>query len=420
MTSSASPWQQDARVISAISIAHGFSHFFQLTLPPLFPAMKEEFGVGYAELGVVVSVFYGVSGMAQFAAGFVVDRLGAQRVLLAGLAVLAAATFAVAFVPGYWALLPLAVVAGLGNCVFHPADFSVLNARVDRSRMGRAYGAHGLAGNIGWVMAPIVGVALSKLLGWREAVAIMGAAGLLAAALLYVNRASIDDYRGRRRARAEKEPVLGLDVLTQRPVVMCFVYFFLLSTALVGLQAFSVPASMAMFGISDTLAAKSLTLFLIGSSIGIIVGAVLADRTERHHVVAACGLMCGAGFILLSVLEPVPAAYGLPILMTVAGLSVGLTGPSRDSIVRRATPPGSSGRVYGFVYSGLDLGSTLAPTAFGVLVDRGEPVLVYAVVVVSLVLAVFTVLDIRRQVAARVGAPLRTPAESPPAESPAR
>ena len=330
-----------------------------------------------------------------------VDRFGARRVLLAGLSLLAASIFAVAFAPGYWALLPLAIAGGLGNCVFHPADFSVLNARVDGSRLGRAYGAHGLAGNIGWVLAPLIGVALSKLVGWREAVALMGAAGLVAVVGLYWGRDWIDDRIEIRKKRNETTRALGQAVLLQRPIVMCFVYFFLLSTALVGLQTFAVPASMAMFGISDTLAAKSLTLFLVGSSIGIVVGAILADRTEKHHIVAATGLLLSAALIFLAVVEIVPAFYGLPVLMFLSGLAVGTTGPSRDSIVRRATPPGSSGRVYGFVYSGLDSGSTLAPTAFGVLVDRGNPVAVYAVVIVALMLAVLSVLDIRRQVVAR-------------------
>jgi len=397
MKVSAASWQSDARVIGAVSTAHGLSHFFQLTLPPLFPVMKDEFGVGYAELGAVTGLFYAVSGVAQFGAGFVVDRVGASRVLVGGLALLAGATLCVAFAPGYWTLLLLAVLGGLGNSVFHPADFAVLNARVDRSRMGRAYGAHGLAGNIGWVLAPIVGVGLSKLLGWREAVAIMGAVGLAAAAFLHLRSAWIDDRADRAGLPPRKDVVADATVLLQRPIVMCFVYFFLLSTALVGLQAFSVPAAMAMFGLTDTLAAKSLTLFLVGSSVGIVLGAVLADRTERHHVVATIGLLAGAALILVAALEPVPAAIGLPVLMALAGLCVGVTGPSRDSIVRRATPSGSSGKVYGFVYSGLDLGSTLTPGIFGMLVDRGIPSLVYATVVVALVLAVFTVLDIRRQ-----------------------
>ena len=385
----------DIRVIGTVASAHGLSHFFQLVLPPLFPAMKDEFGVGYAELGAMMGVFFAVSGVAQFAAGYAVDRFGTQRVLVVGMSLLAGATLLVGFAPGYWALIPLAAVAGLGNAVFHPADFAVLNARVDPSRLGRAYGAHGLAGNIGWVLAPIVGVALSKLFGWREAVVIMGAAGLVAAALFHANRDWISvRVAGAPRKRSDDGAATPL---LSRPVLMCFGYFALLSTALVGLQSFSVPATMAMFGLDDTRAAQSLTLFLVGSSVGIVIGAILADRTARHHYVAATGLICAAALIALATVQPVPAAYGLPVFMALAGLCVGATGPSRDSIVRRATPKGASGRVYGFVYSGLDLGSIVAPGVFGLFVDMQRPVLVYVVVIVGLLLAVGTVIAIREE-----------------------
>lgn len=394
MTVSTTPVQSDLRVIGTVASAHGLSHFFQLVLPPLFPVMKDEFGVGYAELGAMMGVFFGVSGVAQFLAGYAVDRFGPHRVLVAGMAMLAGATFGVALAPGYWALLPLAALAGIGNSVFHPADFAVLNARVDPARLGRAYGAHGLAGNIGWVLAPIVAVALSKLLGWREAVALIGAAGFGAAILLHLGRASLG-HRETGSASRIRASTTGGSPLLARPVLMCFAYFFLLSTAQVGLQSFSVPATMAMFGLDDTQAAQSLTLFLIGASCGIVVGAVLADRTDRHDKVAATGLILAAGMIALAVLDLVPARFGLPVLMFLAGLCVGATGPSRDSIVRRATPPGSSGRVYGFVYSGLDLGSTLSPALFGIFVDRHAPGLVYAVVILGFLLAVGTVIAIR-------------------------
>jgi MFS family permease len=383
----------DLRVIGTVASAHGLSHFFQLVLPPLFPAMKDEFGVGYAELGAMMGVFFAVSGIAQFAAGYAVDRFGAQRVLVSGMALLAGATLLVGFAPNYWTLLPLAAMAGLGNAVFHPADFAVLNARVDPSRLGRAYGAHGLAGNLGWVLAPIFGVALSKLLGWREAVVIMGAGGLVAAALLHMNRQWISVRVASASRKAGGDGAAA--PLLSRPVIMCFGYFALLSTALVGLQSFSVPATMAMFGLDDTRAAQSLTLFLVGSSVGIVVGAILADRTAQHHRVAATGLILAAALIALAILQPVPPAYGLPVFMALAGLCVGATGPSRDSIVRRATPRGASGRVYGFVYSGLDLGSIVAPGVFGIFVDMQRPVLVYVVVIVGLLLAVGTVIAIR-------------------------
>jgi MFS family permease len=243
------------------------------------------------------------------------------------------------------------------------------------------------------VLAPIAAVGLSKLIGWREAVAILGAAGLIAAALLHAGRAWIETPAAAATRRTSQPGTHS--PLTSRPVLLCFAYFVLISVAQVGLQSFSVPATMAMFGLGDTAAASSLTLFLVGASVGVVFGAIVTDRTERHDRVAAIGLALAAAFVAVAVAEPVPAAQGLPVLMFLAGFCLGATGPSRDSIVRQATPPGSAGRVYGFVYSGLDLGGTLAPALFGWLVDHQAAWLVYAVIVAGFALAVGTVVAIR-------------------------
>ena len=392
------PWRADARIIGAVSAAHGASHFFQLVLPPLFPVIREEFGVSYAELGLVTGLFYAVSGLGQPLMGFAVDRWGARPVLLAGLTLVALATLGVGFAPGYWSLIPLALAGGLGNSVFHPADFAVLNARVSHGRLGRAYGVHGLAGTLGWVLAPAIGVFLAELFGWRTAVAAMGVAGLAMTAILALGGDWLDDRVVRRAESATRAPESPLEwrVLFALPVLLCFAYFAFLSVAVVGLQTFSVPAFMSLYGIGHALAAQSLTAYLLGSAAGIIVGAVYADRTERHHVIAALGLLAGALLLSLVLIMPLPG-IALPAVMGAAGFAVGATNPSRDAIIRRATPAGSTGRVYGFVYSGLDLGSTLAPALFGWFVDRGFPAGVFAVVVLAFLVAILTVLDIRRR-----------------------
>src|SRR5262245_53225557 len=400
-------WRADARVIGAVSVAHGSSHFFQLALPPLFPIIRDEFGVGYAELGLLTGLFYAVSGVCQPLAGFAVDRWGARPVLLAGLALLALLTLGAGFAPGYAALIPLAIAGGLGNCVFHPADFSVMNARVSPGRLGRAYGAHGLAGTLGWVLSPAIGVLLTELFNWRTALTLMGAAGLVLAVALAVGGDWLDDRARQRHAGEAPATPLDWRVLFTLPVLLCFAYFAFFSSATVGLQTFSVPAFMDYYGIGHALAAQSLTAYLVGSALGIVVGAVFADRTPKHHVIAATGLASGAAILAVVLLGAVPAP-ALPAAMAAAGLAVGATNPSRDAIIRRATPPGSSGRVYGFVYSGLDLGSTLAPALFGWFIDHGRPAAVFAVSIVAFAIAILTVLDIGRRAP---GAVARAPAE---------
>src|SRR5688500_13096579 len=128
----------DVRVIGLVGFGHFVSHFFQLALPPLFPILRDELGVSYTALGLLMSVFYAASSIGQTAAGFLVDRLGATRVLLAGMGTLAAAVGLAGVSPSYGFLVPLAALAGLGNAVFHPADYAILNGSVSATRVGRA------------------------------------------------------------------------------------------------------------------------------------------------------------------------------------------------------------------------------------------------------------------------------------------
>ena len=167
--------RRDVHVIGLIAVAHFFSHFFQLTLPPLFPLLKTVFGVPYVALGLAMSVFYGASGIGQTLSGFLVDRIGAARVLLGGMALFASSVALAGLVPSYWMLLPVALLAGLGNSVFHPADYSILNASVDPRRIGRGYSVHSISGNLGWAVAPTVVVGLTASSGWRAALVTVGA-----------------------------------------------------------------------------------------------------------------------------------------------------------------------------------------------------------------------------------------------------
>ena len=373
--------RRDVRVIGLVGAAHFFSHFFQLVLPPLFPILKDELGVPYVALGLVMGVFFAASGIGQTVSGFLVDRWGAARVLLAGMA-----------------LLGVAILAGLGNSVFHPADYSIFNASVNARRLGRAYSVHGICGNLGWTAAPAVVVGLTGLYGWRAALTIVGTVGLGAVALLATQAHLLADGGGRAAAPAMGRPrnlADDLRLLTAAPILAAFGYFTLLAISLIGMQTFSVAALMAIYHVPLGLATGALTAMFLGSALGVLAGGVLADRTARHHVVAASGMTAGAVLALVLASAAPPAAL-LPVVMALAGFFLGSTSPSRDMLVRAATPPGASGKVYGFVYSGLDLGSALTPLAFGWLLDHGEPRAVFVVAAVFMLLTIATVVQVRR------------------------
>ena len=385
--------RSDVRIISLIAAAHFFSHFFQLTLPPLFPLLKEVWGVPYVALGLAMSVFYGASGIGQTISGFLVDRLGAHRVLLGGMALFSASVALAGLVPTYWLLLPVALLAGLGNSVFHPADYSILNASVDPRRIGRGYSVHAISGSLGWVAAPPVVVGLTAHFGWRVALVTVGAAGLLAACVLATQVRAFVGGRPAERPRSTAGREVRL--LLTAPILSAFAYFAFIATALIGVQIFGVTTLMRIYDTPLGSATAALTAFLVGGASGILAGGLLADRTRRHDVVAVAGLLTAAGFMLLLATGALAPAL-LPAVLGLTGFCHGVTGPSRDMLVRAATPPGSSGKVFGFVYSGLDLGSCLTPLAFGWLLDHGDPRMLFVAVGILMLCTIATVVQVRR------------------------
>ena len=384
--------RRDVHVIGLIAVAHFFSHFFQLTLPPIFPLLKTVFGVPYVALGLAMSVFYGASGIGQTLSGFLVDRIGAPRVLLGGMALFASSVALAGLVPSYWMLLPVALLAGLGNSVFHPADYSILNASVDPRRIGRGYSVHSISGNLGWAVAPTVVVGLTASSGWRAALVTVGALGLVMVGVLASQRAAFGRSRHDTRGQGA---VAHLRLLLSAPILAAFAYFAFIATALIGVQTFGVTGLMRVYDTPLALATAALTTFLLGGAAGILVGGFLADHTRRHDVVAVGGLVVAAAFMMLLASGALAPSL-LPVILGLTGFCHGATGPSRDMLVRAATPPGASGKVFGFVYSGLDLGSCLTPLAFGWLLDHGDPRMLFVAVGVLMLGTIGTVIQVRR------------------------
>ncbi len=400
----------DVWIIALVGVAHFVSHFGQLALPPLFPVLRGELGVTYAALGFAMSLFYGASGVGQAVSGFLVDRHGARRIMLGGMALLSGAICAAGLVTTYAMLLPIAVIAGLGNSVFHPADYAILTAVVDRRRLGRAYSVHGVCGTLGYASAPVVVVAASSVLGWRAALVIAGAVALGATAIMVRQTRRIEDDRHAAVARgAAADGVRGhVTLLLAAPIVAAFAYFALVAMASIGLQTFSVAALMSLYGAPIAVATATLTALFVGTAGGSLVGGVLADRTGRHDRVAVTAMAAAAGFMLL-VASGAPSRAVLLVVMALVGASIGVAQPSRDLLVRGATPPGASGRVFGFVYSGLDLGASVAPLVLGWLLDRGEPRTLFVCVAGVLLLTTLTIVQVRRR------SPIAEPPLSPDA-----
>ena len=406
---------QDAEVISLIGLAHGTSHFFHLMLPPLFPWLMADFSLSYTEAGFLMTVFFVVSGIGQALAGFVVDRIGARPVLMFGIGTLGLSGLVLAAAASYPGLLVAAAVAGVGNSIFHPADFTLLNRRVSGARLGHAFSVHGLSGNLGWAAGSVVMAGVAAASAWRDAALVAALIGFAVLVLLLLRRRVLAD-----RAEAAvvapgadgAKPASGaLAFLRSGAVWLCFAFFLITTGAFGVLQNYGPAILHNFYALALPVASMGLTAYLLGSALGMVVGGFVGARFDDSDFVIAPALAVSAATALLLASGLSPTIAILP-LMGLIGFGVGVAGPSRDLLVRRAATAqfgaAAYGRVYGFVYSGLDIGLAISPLVFGPLLDAGSysaPLIGVAVLqVAALLLALAVGSGTRRLRATRSGA----------------
>lgn len=364
--------REEATVVGLVGLAHGISHFSQLLLAPLFPWLKEAFDVSYAQLGFLLTIFFTVSCVVQAVSGFWVDRYGPRPILLAGLALLGVAAFGFAASTGYAMLAAFSVLAGAGNGVFHPVDFTLINRKVGKTRLGHAYSVHGITGSLGWALAPALLVPLTLAYSWRVALACAGALAMAVLALLVWRRRDLEVPRiaAPVPAAGAAGPEHVLAFLTLPAVWMCFGFFFFYAGALSVVQTFATQAARQLHGVPAHLAAICLSVYMVCSAGGMLAGGFLVARPERCERIVGVAFGVAACIALFIGLGSVPA-MAVPVLFGLMGIAAGITGPSRDLLVKRSTPEHATGRVYGVVYSGLDIGQALVPLGVGALMDQG-------------------------------------------------
>ena len=401
------PLRADASVIGLVGIAHLISHYSQLLLAPLFPWLKDAFQVGYTELGFLMTIFFVVSCAVQASSGFVVDRFGPRPILFAGLTLLGLAAFGFAASTSYAMLAGFSVLAGIGNGVFHPVDYTLLNKRVSPSRLGHAYSVHGITGSLGWALAPAMLVPIAIATSWRVALVCAGVLSFSVLLVLLFSRRhlALPPTPAPSAAAAAKAAASGavagqgnFAFLRIPAVWMCFAFFFFYAVALNVVQAFAPEAARQLHAVPVALAAMCLTVYMVASAGGMVLGGFLAADPSRCERIVGVGFGLAACVAVALAFMQLPGAL-VPVLFGVMGFCAGIAGPSRDLLVKRSTPEGSTGRVYGIVYSGLDIGQALSPLLFGVLLDQGRfsaVLLGLAVVQGVLIASAFNVRRVRR------------------------
>lgn len=397
--------RRDWLTILLVGVAHASSHFFQLVIPSLYVPLGREFGLDFAALGLLATVFFVASGIGQASSGFVVDRLGARPILWFGLSSFVVAALLMATAQHYAVLLVAAGIAGLGNSVFHPVDFAILNDRISQKRLGHAFSVHGLTGSLGWALTPVFIATLTALYDWR--VAVFGVAALCAAVLLLTilgrhllagsepvirpaqsaqagqagraasspgqpAAAAVAAKAGETASAAAPAGVLAtLAMLASRPALWAaFLFFGFTSLALSSVQNYTIPLLGSLYGVGDMAASSALSSYMVASAFGMMLGGFLVSSTPHTERIVAASLILAGGILALLATGAVPAWLAVPAV-ALAGFCSGTSGPSRDMLVRRVAPKGATGSVYGLVYSGMDVGAATGPLLFGLMMDAG-------------------------------------------------
>ena len=392
-SASASP----LRLIGAVCAAHFVSHYYIIILAPLLPFVRADYGVSYTEIGLALAAFNVVSTLLQTPAGFLVDRFGARLLLAAGLAIGGIAYVLAGLVPSFWFMVAMFALSGVGNTVYHPANYALLSRHVAGPRIGQAFSVHTFAGMLGSAVAPPTLLLMQSLWGWRGAFIGAGIMGFFVAAAVLMVREPVS--RAMRKGPAtpasadDGEPAgnsAGWALLLSPPILLNLVFFILLAFMNSGINNYSVAALGLLHGTPVAIANTALTALLLLTAIGVLAGGLVVTRTALHSTVAALGI---AGMVVTAGLIAAVdfGTLALIAVMAAFGFCSGVIAPSRDMIVRAATPEGSFGKVFGFVTTGFNLGGIVAPMVFGALMDAGHPRLLFIGVAVAALVAILTV-----------------------------
>lgn len=376
------PRARDAKIIGLVGGAHFVSHVYMLVLPPLFALVRADYAVSYAELGFAIAAFNVVSLVFQPPAGFLADRFGSRRLLIGGLLLSGIGVVVAGLVPSYWALVGGMALMGLANTTYHPADYAILSHSIPGKRIGQAFSIHTFFGMLGAAITPVTMLFLARLWGWHGAFIGTSLFGFGMALVLVLNRDALPEPAMAARTGPGAQPVIeraGWRLLLSPPILRNVAFFVILSMATGGISGFSIVALGALYGTPLATANFVLSAYLLCNAAGVLAGGYVAMRAHRHERVAIAGFIGSGALILLVGLVDLGAGV-LVIVMALSGFLNGVIQPSRDMIVRAATPPGSFGKVFGFVSTGFNFAGIAAPLLFGWLMDQAHPRSVFLVV----------------------------------------
>jgi MFS family permease len=396
VTAATADLRNDFKILGLICGGHFLSHFYMLALPALMIFWHSDLGISYTLLGIALSIRYVSTGVAQILSGFFVDRYGAMMILLAGLLLMVTAMGLLAFATDFWTILVLVILAGIGDAVFHPADYAILNGSISGERMGRAFSIHTFSGFLGFAAAPAFITFVATKWDWQTAVLASAAAGYVVWFFVIIYRSALkDDLVATLPKKKDDAPgdTMGdhAKLLFSRPVLLLFSFFAMSSLGSSGMQSFSIPALNALHGTSEVDAGFGVSAYMLVGSFAVLAGGWISDRIGRQDTFAALAYL--AGIVAVLAIALLPLHYFLLVLVLgFAGFCHGVIRPARDLMVREAVPKGSTGKVFGFVFTGQNVGGGIAPIILGTAMDNLAPQWIFFITIGFMALCILTIL----------------------------
>ena len=382
-------------IVGAVSVAHFMSHVYLLAFPPLFPILGSYFDISIAQLGLLVTAIYVPQFLLQLPLGVVVDRIGAKRVLVGGLFVTSGSIALAGLAPTYGVLLLIAFISGIGQSVFHPADYALLNASTDASNEGKAFSSHTFGGFAGFAAAPLVIGGIGIAIDWRIALLVTGFAGIIFTVAFMLLVPPI--YTQELAQTTPETPPIGKIIrdtfshVRQWNLLAVFGFYFLSMVAIVGLQSFTTVLGVDRFGFSESMANNLLTAHMTATAVGVLFGGPLADRLPFRGVIIGTFILC-AITVWIAALIAAPGVLVAFVLLSLAGFFIGAALPSRDRLANATGDEDSTGTRFGFFFTGVSLGATLSPAILGIVIDDISLQLAFLLIGFSLIAGALVVI----------------------------
>lgn len=343
-----------------------------MTVPALMPWLARHVGLTFVEIGLALTAFNLVTLIVQTPLGFLVDRIGPRRVLIAGLLLGGCSFLLLALTARYSMLVLVMATAGLANGVYHPANYAILSSEISEEKIGPAFSVHTFAGFLGTAAAPAILITSAGFGGLPAAFILSGLLGICGALVVAAGSKRLQMANEAHQPTPRIVPTLSNRRLQLPVIVSLMTFFLLLNLSTSGIQNFSVAALDLGFGVGLQLSGIALSGFLFSSALGVLVGGILAGWTVRHGLIAAAALATAAALVSIIAFTRL-SPLALIMTMAAAGFLTGLIAPARDMMVRAVAPPGTEGRVFGIVSTGFNIGGMVGPVVFGWFLDTGSP-----------------------------------------------